>query len=153
MAEIYHCVHKQEKRMASFGRGSLTLSAPARQDERQRETSLRTRMVLYRGLAYSTAWLLTFIFPATIVIREVLDKDSIYTIRVLNCIFHPLQGFFNFLVFMYPKVIFARQRHPDSSILGAFIIALKPNSNAEETMAERRRGRRQTANRAILNVE
>ena len=125
MTTIYLTVLKQEKRMSAYGRGSLTLSAADdTQEDRTRESTFRTRMVMYRGLSYSLAWFLTFIFPMITLIHEFGHFQTSYTLRVLLNIFYPLQGFFNFLLFIYPKVIAAYQTDTNTTLWQAFILAI-----------------------------
>ncbi len=87
-----------------------------------------TRKVMYRALAYAMAYFATYIFPTIIEIETLASKGKPLNINVqlyLAVIFHPLQGLFNLMVFMYPRVLSAKRskKHP-RSWAGAFVHAL-----------------------------
>ena len=127
MAIICWTVYKQEQRMETYGRGSLTLSTP--NNVRRREgLSQYCRKTMYRALAYSTAWLVTFIFPTIIFINRLSNRTPSFPLQMLAAIFHSLQGCSNFAVFVYPKVANIRQMNPETSIFKALFIAMKSNT-------------------------
>lgn len=69
-----------------------------------------SRLVLRRAVAFTSAYLLAWLFP---VIGIYLDMANIVwpnTIWYLSVIFSPLQGFFNLCIFLQPKVSYAKSR-------------------------------------------
>ncbi len=80
----------------------------------------RKRIVLHRAAGYSFAW---FIAYAPFLVRYFSDLIHPVLLIILSCTL-PLQGLFNFLVFMSPKVryarIVARRRRGDDEMGGAF---------------------------------
>ncbi len=65
---------------------------------------ITTKFVLHEGLSYSTAFLLSYVFQMIISIRALLKLSSPVALVALSRIFFPLQGFFNFCVFIYPRM-------------------------------------------------
>jgi hypothetical protein len=67
------------------------------------------RAVLHMAIGYAGAWLLVwypvaaFYFPKAFADKDLYSAASDTTLIMLSCM-QPLQGFFNFLVFMAPKV-------------------------------------------------
>ena len=61
-------------------------------------------MIMNRALSYSFAFFSTYLFPIIISIRTLSGVESGPALSILARVFFPLQGFFNFLVFIYPKV-------------------------------------------------
>ena len=61
-----------------------------------------------KALSYSLAFFLAYLFPIIINIRTLADYLTGETLSVLARIFFPLQGFFNFIVFIHPKVVKAK---------------------------------------------
>jgi hypothetical protein len=69
------------------------------------------------------AFFLTYLFPIIISIRTVNGTESGAVLSIFARIFFPLQGFFNFAVFIYPKVIHNKEK--DVTWYTAFVKALK----------------------------
>ena len=120
MGTIFLTVRNQERRIARYGRGSLQL-----EEGDNVEMSPYVKKVMYRGLAYSGAWFITFLFP---IINNFLyvtkNAAPSFLLRCLIAFFGTFQGFTNFLVFIYPKVMKVKRQQPDTSLLRAFFLAL-----------------------------
>ena len=61
-----------------------------------------------RAAAYSSSWLLSWSAIFVIVVMQLLlgiDKAMPFPLNVANHLLYPLQGLFNFIVYLYPKVI------------------------------------------------
>ena len=73
-----------------------------------------------KALAYSMAYLLTYSFSIIISVMTLAGVENVGpTLNILAHIFFPLQGFFNFLVFIYPRVMDfkrAKRRNGDEGI-------------------------------------
>ena len=98
-------------------------------DEQKKKSNLtkQSRAIMYRAVSYSVAFFLTYFFPIIISIRTLFGLESGYTLSILARIFFPLQGFFNFVVFLYPKVVYEKTKRRDGKIswFTALTFALK----------------------------
>ena len=101
------------------------------QTSMQRSLDLqKSRLVFYRAVSYGMAYVLCYglmtfliIFRLTGVILKVETSNSLY---LAHAILSPLQGFFNFLIFLHPKVLnHKRKRKLNLSWTGAIMKALK----------------------------
>ena len=70
----------------------------------KRRMDMRRKAVLKRAFAYSQAYFLTYLFPIISTIRFLRGHAPGPTLNILSRLFFPLQGFFNFVVFTYPKI-------------------------------------------------
>ena len=68
----------------------------------------QTRAVMNKTLSYSFAFFLTYLFPIIISIRTLSGVDSGPTLSVMARVFPPLQCFFHFVIFIFPKVVHAK---------------------------------------------
>lgn len=74
----------------------------------------KSRTVMYRAVGYSIAYLLTWSF---IIVRVSLNLAGIewpIALWYLTCIFNPLQGLYNLLIFLHPKVLSAKRSRSDN---------------------------------------
>ena len=74
-----------------------------------------------KALSYSFAFFLSYLFPIIISIRTVAGIYSGPTLSVMARVFFPLQGFFNFVVFIHPKVVAAKKNSERRSEEGSGI--------------------------------
>jgi hypothetical protein len=72
---------------------------------RSNNTGWQTRAVMNKALSYSLAFFLSYLFPIIISIRTLAGIYSGQTLSVMARVLFPLQGFFNFVVFIHPKVV------------------------------------------------
>ena len=112
------------KLKSSFG--YLKLSRSTQQPaSRSNTTGSQSREVLYKGCAYTFGYFAAWSYNIIIIALALFGKEPPYTISLLNSIFGPLQGFFNFLIIIYPKVISAkRSKKENLSWYQAFLKAL-----------------------------
>jgi len=118
----------QLRRDSSTAEQSRTDSSTAGRSRRGSASARQSRhvnMTMYRALAYSGAWLITYVMPLINYWQKTSKIHQGYLIPLLNTVFYPLQGFFNFIVFIYPKVILARQMNSEGSLCHAFCCAFK----------------------------
>ncbi len=102
-------------------------SAIRRSPDKMSARSMKnTRRVMYRALAYAMAYLATYLFPITVEIEILANHGKLeFSSRIyLAYFFHPLQGLFNFMVFIYPRVVSAKSSKTSISWRQAFIRAL-----------------------------
>eukprot|EP00553_Chaetoceros_curvisetus_P003951 CAMPEP_0204618252 /NCGR_PEP_ID=MMETSP0717-20131115/4965_1 /ASSEMBLY_ACC=CAM_ASM_000666 /TAXON_ID=230516 /ORGANISM="Chaetoceros curvisetus" /LENGTH=264 /DNA_ID=CAMNT_0051631951 /DNA_START=29 /DNA_END=823 /DNA_ORIENTATION=+ len=97
-----------------FSQHRSTKSAPS-VISRSKSTHKKTRHVLYRALSYAMAYLATYLFPMIYLIIRLVNRDKWEPFHsniflTLSFVFHPLQGLFNFMVFIYPRVLMAKRK-------------------------------------------
>lgn len=108
---------------------------------RSNSAERQKRAIANKALSFSLAFLVTYLFPIIISIRTLCGINSGNGLSILARIFFPLQGFFNFVVFIFPEVLVAKKAKRTGSIswLGAFLIAIKsrgrPLSNRHITLS------------------
>lgn len=124
---IYWKVRSQVRKMSKYGQGALRVSNESQAGAKrsrldsflssfsnslkrsrrveQSKIGAASKSVLYKALAYSIALFLTYIFHL-IYVTEIANVKAVV---ILAAIFHPLQGFWNFFIFMYPKVLAAKK--------------------------------------------
>ena len=88
---------------------SLRLSATQRKQRVRLRKSTKSRAILQRALAYTLAWFLTYT-PRFVVMLWSLIGGTPPSLAFSNAtnFLTPLQGFFNFIVFIYPRVLEAK---------------------------------------------
>uniref|UniRef100_A0A7R9VVI7 G-protein coupled receptors family 1 profile domain-containing protein n=1 Tax=Pseudictyota dubia TaxID=2749911 RepID=A0A7R9VVI7_9STRA len=120
-------------------RRNQTSQDPAGSQSNTMRMSL-SRAVWYRALSYSIAYLLTYVFFLTTYIMFATKVTIPFGLTICREISMPLQGFYNFLVFMHPRVMGAkRSKKQNLSWYHAFIKALC--SKGDERTERRARGR------------
>ena len=95
------------------------------EDVAVRKKRKQSRVILNTAFSYSLAFLFSYLLPMVISIRTLLGLKSGTTLSILVRIFFPLQGVFNFLVFIYPQVVAAKRKHKNIGWFKAFLEALK----------------------------
>ncbi len=88
---------------------------------RSNNSRRQSRAVMNKALSYSFAFFLSYLFPIIISIRTVAGIYSGPTLSVMARVFFPLQGFFNFVVFIHPKVVAAKKNSERRSEEGSGI--------------------------------
>ena len=99
----------------SFVRASNSLrahtSSMMRIDQQNlQSTRLMTKIVTQQASMYIIAFIITWVF---VVVSFFQDNRGIGT---LKCLFQPLQGFFNLIIFLYHKVFDFRRMNPNSNL-------------------------------------
>lgn len=98
------------RRMSSISlRGSSTTRGINASGSRGNTAPSPSRAVLAKAVAYSIAYLLTWSGGLVVQILVVTGNDPPAACVYLAVILMPLQGLYNLLIFMYPKVIHAKQ--------------------------------------------
>ena len=91
---------------------------------RSNNSRLQSRVILHKAILYSLAFLCTYIFPFVTSIQYWAEYQTSSTLKILASTCFPLQGFFNFLVFIHPKVTNTK-RTKKLSWFQSFVTALK----------------------------
>ncbi|GFH47705.1 hypothetical protein CTEN210_04180 [Chaetoceros tenuissimus] len=92
---------------------------------RSNKLNKQSKAVIQKAWAYSLAFFATYFFPLLLSIFDFTGRDDNLTLNLLARIFYPLQGLFNFMVFIYPRIISARQRDKSLTFGRAFIHAIQ----------------------------
>ncbi|KAL7475146.1 hypothetical protein ACHAW6_001072 [Cyclotella cf. meneghiniana] len=121
---IYRAMKLQEKALSRYGAESLSVGNPSQitadpmaainKGNKKKDKTL-SRIVLHRAMAYTSFFFLTW---TAIVIYIGVDSAGAswpsaswpIVLSYVSNIFNPLQGVFNFIIFVYPKVGAAKSR-------------------------------------------
>lgn len=74
---------------------------------------------------YVAAFFFPFFFPILFQVNLAKTGTRSFLLFILLGIFTPLQGFFNFFVFLRPRLISFRKKNPEISFVQAFLITAK----------------------------
>lgn len=85
--------------------------------ERARLTRKIKRDVAFQGFLYSGSFYVTWIWLTSVRFLQLLGKPVPYNLMATAAFFAPLQGFFNMLVYMFPKFMAVKKAHPEDGIL------------------------------------
>ena len=119
------------------------------EDNAVRKKNKQSRVILNTAFAYSLAFLLSYSLPLVISIQNLFEQPSGFVLSVLVRIFSPLQGMFNFCVFIYPKVTAVKRKHKDIGLLKAFWEALKSRGAKRKVSRSLKSSRKQ--NRGVIS--
>ena len=98
----------------------------------------QSRIIVHKALAYTIAYFVTYTFPLITSVQYFAGKETSFALSMLSSIFYPLQGFFNFLVFVYPKVTSAKRSKKNPSWFQAFVTALKSRGDKRKRRSDLR---------------
>ena len=112
---LYRHVSKQEKRMARYGTGALHTSSEQSPSDQNRDRSY-SRAVLNRAIAYSRSYFLTWGWVIGAGIMALLEVEIPLPYLYLWAIFNQLEGLFNLLIFMHPKVLAVKKSSETDNI-------------------------------------
>jgi len=117
---MYSAMRESELR-TSFIPSDPTLRASWIQEMRIHKNSQK---LLKRAFAYLAAFALSFIMIMIFTIILFAGQySSIYTLVV--CLFYPLHGLYNLIVFLWPKVMKLREKYDNLSLLQSVIITIR----------------------------
>lgn len=138
---IYKSVSKRETRSSSYGAASLNITSRIpRSGRRQNNRLTLSRKSLHKLLAFSGAWFFTnilfIIVACTKRFANVIAPRSIYLAMTF---LYPLQGHFNFLIYVYPTVLNIKRSRNNYSWYEAFMRAVKSKLNLSLSDERRRR--------------
>jgi len=95
MRSIATCVNRTFGRLSSHSNSSQNNST--------------SRVVMVRARAYTVAFLLTWSWFTILLVVEIVGRYPPLALLYLTNFFTPLQGFWNLMIFMYPKVMKAKR--------------------------------------------
>lgn len=107
MASICDTVIRRQRRMRRYSYTSATKT------KSMTSTNVETRDTVIQALLYISAFILTFLFPAI----SFGYNDNVFFLRVLAKTSYPLQGLWNFLLYIRPGVKKIRREHPGKNII------------------------------------
>lgn len=124
-------VAKQERRLSRIDE---THSSSGRLRKKVNGTEKKIRKSYKQASVYVAAYFFPFLFPTIhYSIKSFLGRRS-FTTWLLMAIFMPLQGFFNAIVFIRPRFIALRQRHPNLSFIKSLLVTVKFSNLGRENL-------------------
>lgn len=88
---------------------------PQQPASRSNKTQSQSKVIFYRALAHAMAWFGAWlIYVVTFVWKIVPGSDVPRPLYTLQGFLNPLQGLFNFCIYMYPKVMKAKRSKKDN---------------------------------------
>eukprot|EP00571_Detonula_confervacea_P004530 CAMPEP_0172327360 /NCGR_PEP_ID=MMETSP1058-20130122/59343_1 /TAXON_ID=83371 /ORGANISM="Detonula confervacea, Strain CCMP 353" /LENGTH=387 /DNA_ID=CAMNT_0013044389 /DNA_START=120 /DNA_END=1283 /DNA_ORIENTATION=+ len=143
MTLLVLAVRSQENKLAKyqFMPRNSTLQRQQKQDRRQHQQSHR---VTNQALRFVAVFYVTWAFATVNRLLQLIIGHSYFWLMVLHTVFVPLQGFFNFLVFIYPRYLkwkkLRSQDNSDTSRYGRYSgVTLNRLSTFEGILAMQRR--------------
>ena len=139
---IHKSVSERETRSSSYGSASLNLpSRIQRTGRRQNNRLTLARRSLYKLLAFSGAWFFTHIIYIIVVCMKrfadvLAPRPPVYLVMTF---LYPLQGHFNFLVFIHLTVLNIKRSRNNYSWYEAFMRAVRSKLNMSLPAESRRR--------------
>eukprot|EP00956_Cyclotella_meneghiniana_P035096 scaffold111227_cov23-Cyclotella_meneghiniana.AAC.1 len=113
---LYRHVSKQERRMSRYGTGALNSASEQSPSDQNRDRSF-SYAVLNKAIAYSVSYFLTWGWGVGAVIMTLLGVETMpVPYDYLWAMFAPLEGFFNLLIFMHPKVVATKKSNRTDNI-------------------------------------
>ena len=76
-----------------------------------------TRKVATQAMFYIGAYYLTALFATLTRTMQAFTPSTPYWAKLCMTIFYPLQGFFNFFIYVRPRYLRYRRRHPEWSLM------------------------------------
>ena len=95
--------------LSLVGRTTTTSGTIKNRTSRSNNATKQSRAIMNRALSYSLAFFFTYLFPIIISIHTLIGLESGPVLSILARVFFPLQGFFNFVVFIHPKVVHVKK--------------------------------------------
>ena len=159
MLHLSCSVRKQSKKMMKYGANEFTANVKRKRKQStvltqstlqykkkkimntSRESKAETKQLVTQASLYVLALCIAILFAFTF---QIVGKY--FWLYLLQMTFTPLLGFFNFIIFIRPRVVMIRQSKPDLSFFQVFITAITANEvtsrfgRKASTLAITRRG-------------
>ncbi len=91
---------------------------------RSNDAHSKSRAVMHKAFGYSFFWFLSYGIILIGVILKITTDSFPIAVRYMSAILNPLQGLFNLLIYMHPKIMAARRGGRNISWCKAFFQAL-----------------------------
>lgn len=92
----------------------LSQSALNKKKRKCYERASKSRQIAIQGILYSCAFYFTWFFPTLQRITELAANKNYYIIQFLDSVLLPLQGAFNFAIYIRPRFIACRSSNPEA---------------------------------------
>jgi len=139
MIFIILTVNSQEKAVRKYN---------FRSSRRNGNNVLQKKGMITQALLYMLAFLLTFIFPFARSICSVGKERGETVLDILTVIFYPLQGFWNFVIYIRPGIKHVRKMNPEKSLYRATIQVIFDTKSVADSLG--RQSMRQTLRHSVL---
>ena len=87
----------------------------------------KSHKIAIQGLLYVGAFFITWFFPTMTRITELVRKENYFVIQFFDTTMLPLQGFLNFVIYIRPRFLLARQRQPEQGFWKTLYIVVVQN--------------------------
>ena len=102
-------------------------AATARNNDRV--ATKKSRMIAIQGLLYVGAFYVTWLFPTISRITELVAGSNYFPIQFLDAFLLPLQGFFNFFIYIRPRYLTNRKLNPNDGFLKTLRVVVFENQD------------------------
>jgi hypothetical protein len=116
-------------------------SDPSQQHQRRQHRPDEVTETMNQALLYIAGFLLTYIIPLVNIIVRMRTGKAIIVLYLIANFLSPLQGFFNFFIFIRPRLAMLRHSHPNMRFSKLLWIAV--TSRVETARLGRRRSTHQ----------
>jgi len=121
MGSISYCVSTQSNKMRKHSYGA----------KQMKRRELEKKATIKQAIFYTLAFFITFIFLA------ITQFYHSYPLEVMKNMFYPLQGFWNFLLYIRPNIIKKRESEPDKCLCEIiWIVIFRSNQNAKRNQQD-----------------
>lgn len=92
-------------RPSLLARTFSTIKMETLNEQRRQKRNERSKAVAHQGLFYAGTFIVVWVFGTTVRAMQLVNKKAPWPIVFLFAVFTPSQGFFNFLVYIRPRLI------------------------------------------------
>ncbi len=151
MTQIYTFVKETETKMNKYSFRKNSFTSNTNRSKSQSRSNLKSTVedTKKQALLYVCSFILTYIFTLVMLLFELVFKiQAPFPIMLMQGIFSPLQGFWNFLAYIRPRFVIVSDQHDDKNIFQRLFITIfkKP-----ETTRPRQRGTRRSIPSSLSN--
>lgn len=94
--------------------GLSSTSALNKKKKKWYEKASKSRQIAIQGILYSCAFYFTWFFPTVQRSTELAANTNYYVVQFLECLLLPLQGLFNFAIYIRPRFIAFQSSNPQA---------------------------------------
>lgn len=124
--------NKEERKESSFRDTSIDDPAIDSMELSSASKKALKQQLTNQALVYTTAYLLPTLFPMVFSLVLTRTGERNFVLWVFVGIFMPLQGFFNFFVYIRPRLLFLRNTNNNISLWSAFLLTVRVETAQEE---------------------